>query len=279
MESPLVRRRAQGQRTGRARCSRLRAPTARRSSGIGSLALSRQPKVAILNAVLQAVVFDLDGVLIDSEPEWDRARRQVAAGHGGTWRDEATAAMQGMSSVEWSRYMRDILGIRLASERISDLVVANLLGRYRERLPLIPGAGEAVHRLGQRWPLGLASSANRVVIDTVLAIAGLQDAFRATVSSEEVRHGKPAPDVYLEAARRLGQPSRSCGAIEDSANGIRSAAAAGMRVVAIPSREYPPPESVLASASEVVTSLADLTVELLDRPDDGEQATRAARDR
>jgi HAD superfamily hydrolase (TIGR01509 family) len=213
--------------------------------------------------MIRAVVFDLDGVLLDSERLWDQARRAVAASYHGRWRDDATAAMQGMSSAEWSRYMHDSLAVDLTPERISDLVVADLLERYRHGLPLIPGAVEAVRRIAARWPLALASSANRVVIDTVLAVAGLSSEFRATVSSEEVARGKPEPDVYLEAARRLGQPPAACAAVEDSASGIRSAIAAGMQVVAIPNRDYPPPPDILASAQLVLDSLPKLTVQLL----------------
>jgi len=218
--------------------------------------------------VIRAVVFDLDGVLLDSERLWDQARREVAIGHGGHWRADATAAMLGMSSVEWSQYMRDTLGVDLAPDRIVELVVAGLLEQYRRRLPLIPGAVAAVQRIGRRWPLALASSAGRPVIDAVLAIAGLQHEFQATVSSEEVPRGKPAPDVYLEAARRLGQPPRACAAVEDSANGIRSAVAAGLRVVAVPNQDYPPPASVLAEAQVVIRSLAELTGELVEQLDE-----------
>jgi HAD superfamily hydrolase (TIGR01509 family) len=218
--------------------------------------------------VIRAVVFDLDGVLVDSERLWDQARREVAIAHNGHWRADATAAMLGMSSVEWSEYMRDTLAVDLAPDQIVDLVVANLLEQYRRRLPLIPGALEAVQRIGRRWPLALASSAGRPVIDTVLAAAGLQHEFQVTVAAEEVPRGKPAPDVYLEAARWLGQPPRACAAVEDSANGIRSALAAGLRVVAIPNRDYPPPANVLAEAQLVIGSLADLTVERVEQLDD-----------
>ena len=220
---------------------------------------------AILENVIRAVVFDLDGVLVDSERLWDQARREVAIEHNGHWRADATAAMLGMSSVEWSEYMRDTLDVDLPAGQIVDLVVANLLEQYRRRMPLIPGAPEAVQRIGRRWPLALASSAGRPVIDTVLAVAGLQHEFQATVASEEVPRGKPAPDVYLEAARRLGQPPVACAAVEDSANGIRSARAAGLHVVAIPNRDYPPPASVLAEAQLVIDSLADLTVERVEQ--------------
>jgi len=214
------------------------------------------------------VVFDLDGVLLDSERRWDQARREVAIGHGGHWRADATAAMLGMSSVEWSEYMRAVLGVDLAPDQIVDLVVAGLLEQYRRKLPLIPGAVAAVQRIGRRWPLALASSAGRPVIDSVLATAGLQHDFQVTVSAEEVPRGKPAPDVYLEAAFRLGQPPRACAAVEDSANGIRSAVAAGLRVVAVPNQDYPPPASVLAEAQVVIRSLAELTGELMEQLDE-----------
>jgi HAD superfamily hydrolase (TIGR01509 family) len=214
--------------------------------------------------VIQAVVFDLDGVLIDSEHLWDQARREVVTDHHGRWLDEATEAMQGMSSPEWATYMRDHLGVKLPADRITDLVVDNLLERYRRDLPLVPGAIEAVRRIGDRWPLALASSANRVVIDNVLAVAHLQDAFRVTVSSEEVARGKPAPDVYLEATRRLGLSPQVCAAVEDSANGIRSALAAGLFVVAIPNRDFPPAAAVVADAQAIVETLQDLTAQTFD---------------
>jgi HAD superfamily hydrolase (TIGR01509 family) len=218
--------------------------------------------------MIEAVVFDLDGVLVDSEQLWDQARRQVAAEHAGRWRDEATTAMQGMSSPEWSGYMRDALGVSLPQEEIADLVVRRLLDHYTQHLPLLPGAVGAVRRIGSKWPLAVASSANRQVIDTVLDLSGLRDMFQITVSSEEVPRGKPWPDVYLEAARRLGCPPESCVAVEDSANGVRSAVAAGLRTVAVPNPEGPPGVDVLRQADLTVASLLDITVEMIDRLDD-----------
>jgi HAD superfamily hydrolase (TIGR01509 family) len=205
----------------------------------------------------------MDGVLIDSEQLWDEVREQLAHEWGGHWHDRTQAEMMGMSSTEWSRYMHDVIGLAASPEEINAEVVRRLLARYRESLPLLPGAVEAVERLAQRWPLGLASSSNREVIDAVLEAAGIASYFRATVSSEEVEHGKPAPDVYLEAARRLGvEPSR-CAAVEDSRNGLLSARAAGMRVIAIPNPHYPPSEDVLARADLVLHSLDELTPERL----------------
>jgi HAD superfamily hydrolase (TIGR01509 family) len=214
-----------------------------------------------VSSAITAVVLDMDGVLIDSEQLWDDVREQLARERGGRWHERAQAEMMGMSSTEWSRYMHDVIGLAEPPEEINAEVVRRLLARYQESLPVMPGAVAAVERLAARWPLGLASSSNREVIDTVLELAGIAHLFRATVSSEEVEHGKPAPDVYLEAARRLGVDPTSCAAVEDSANGIRSARAAGMRVIAIPNPHYPPSEDVLALADVVLHSLDELTPE------------------
>ncbi len=209
--------------------------------------------------MIDAVVFDLDGVLLDSEQLWDEVREELARERGGRWHDRAQADMMGMSSREWSRYMHDVIGLAEPPEQINAEVVRRLQARYREQLPLLPGAREAVERLAARWPLGLASSSNREIIDLVLEQSGLARFFRATVSSEEVERGKPAPDVYLEAARRLGVAPELCAAIEDSRNGIRSARAAGMCVIAIPNAHYPPDAEALAAADVVLRSLDELT--------------------
>jgi HAD superfamily hydrolase (TIGR01509 family) len=214
---------------------------------------------------LEALCFDLDGVLIDSEQAWDAARRTVVAETGGEWRPDATRAMMGMSAPEWSRYLHDELGVPLAPDEINHRVVERLLAGYREGLPLLPGAVDAVKRLAARWPLGLASSANRPVIDLALDLAGLRKRFAVTVSGEEVSRGKPAPDVYLEAASKLGIDPESAAAVEDSTNGLKSASAARMMVVAVPNREFPPTQEALALADLVVRSLEELTPELLER--------------
>jgi HAD superfamily hydrolase (TIGR01509 family) len=212
----------------------------------------------------EAVLFDLDGVIVDSESAWAEAKHDLVDEAGGSWKPEATRAMLGMSSPEWSRYLRDELGVPLSVEEINAAVVATLERRYRESLPLIPGAVDAVRRIAEGWQLGLASSSNREIIDLVLEHAGLTDAFAVTVSSEEVARGKPAPDVYLEAARRLGADPARCVAIEDSSNGLRSAAGAGTAVVAIPNREFPPAPEGLAAADVVIDSLHDLTPEAVE---------------
>jgi len=211
--------------------------------------------------VIEAVVFDLDGVLLDSEQLWDEAREQLARERGGRWHDQAQRDMMGMSSLEWSRYMHETIGLPEPPEEISREVVERLTALYRERLPAIPGAKEAVERLAADYKLGLASSSNRELIDLALELLGVAHLFAATVSSEEVARGKPAPDVYLEAARRLGiEPARAA-AVEDSQNGILAAKAAGMRVIAIPNRHFPPDEEALARADVTLSSLAELTAE------------------
>jgi HAD superfamily hydrolase (TIGR01509 family) len=208
--------------------------------------------------VIDAVIFDLDGVLLDTEELWDEVREDLARERGGRWSDRAQADMMGMSSTEWSRYMHDVVGLAEPPEEISREVVHRMLDRYAEQLPLIDGAIEAVERVAARWPLGLASSSNRELIDRALEVSGLARYFRATVSSEEVERGKPAPDVYLEAAQRLSVEPARCAAVEDSASGIRSAHAAGMRVVAIPNAAFPPPREALALADIVLDSIAKL---------------------
>jgi HAD superfamily hydrolase (TIGR01509 family) len=212
---------------------------------------------------IRAVIFDLDGVLVDSEQVWDAARRQLTEDSGGRWSESATQDMMGMSSTEWSRYMHEVLGVKMPPEEISAAVVKRMEELYREHLPLIPGACEAIERVAARWPLGLASSANRPVIEVVLELSGLGDFFGTTVSSEEVARGKPAPDVYLEAARRLRVDPALCAAVEDSGSGILSAHAAGMRVVAIPNRTFPPSENALEAADAAIPSLQELHQEVI----------------
>jgi HAD superfamily hydrolase (TIGR01509 family) len=214
--------------------------------------------------VIEAVIFDLDGVLLDSEQLWDQAREQLAKERGGHWHANAQRDMMGMSSPEWSRYMHDVIGLPEPPEEISREVVERLAKLYGEHLPVVPGAREAVERLAARWLLGLASSSNRELIDLALELLGVKHLFKATVSSEEVPRGKPAPDVYLEAARRLGVEPTRAAAIEDSENGILAAKAAGMRVIAIPNRHFPPDGEALAAADVVLDSPAKLTAEAVE---------------
>ncbi|MGB6162677.1 MAG: HAD family phosphatase [Pseudonocardiaceae bacterium] len=213
--------------------------------------------------VVRAVVFDLDGVLVDSEQLWDAVRRGVAAEASRPWPTEATRAMQGMSTAEWSAYLTDAVGIPAEPEQVAATVVERMASRYHERLPLLPGAVEVVQRLGRRWPLGLASSSPRRLIDIVLEAAGLAPWFQVSISTEEVGAGKPSPAVYQTVVGRLGVEPVQAIAIEDSSNGLRSAAAAGLGVLAVPHAAFPPSEDALALADVIVGSLDEITLELV----------------
>ena len=208
---------------------------------------------------LDAVVFDMDGVLVDTEHLWDEVREALTEEWGGRYTPEAQEAMMGMSSAEWSRYLHESVGLREPPEVINAEVVRRMLARYELDLPVVPGAVESVTQIAEQGlGLALASSSNRELIDAVLGRLDLTALFVVTVSSEEVRRGKPAPDVYLEAARRLGAEPARCAAVEDSASGIRAAHAAGMRVIAYPNRHYPPAADALALAEVVVDTAAEI---------------------
>lgn len=210
--------------------------------------------------MISAVVFDMDGVLIDTEPVWEEVRRGYVARSGGRWLPDTQSRLMGMSTREWSGYLDTDLGVGRGAERVADEVIDEMAARYRAELPLIPGALDAIRRLGARFPLAVASSSPRRLIDQVLVSAGVADAFQATVSTEECAAGKPDPEVYLVAARLLGVPPVRCCAVEDSSNGLRSAIAAGLAVVAVPHPKYPPASDALAGAALVVDRLDELTV-------------------
>jgi HAD superfamily hydrolase (TIGR01509 family) len=214
--------------------------------------------------VIQAVVFDLDGVIVDSEQVWVEVREQYVRGLGLAYPAEATRAMMGMSSPEWSAYLATTLGVPGSPAEINAAIVGQMLVRYGTAPPLIPGAVAAVHRLAERWPIGIASSSNPELIEAVVRAAGIEDVVRVALSSEEVGRGKPAPDVYLEAVRRLGADPTACAAIEDSEPGIRSAQAAGLRVVAVPNLHFPPTGEALALADVVLETIGDLNAEVVD---------------
>jgi HAD superfamily hydrolase (TIGR01509 family) len=209
--------------------------------------------------MIKAVVFDLDGVLVDSEPVWEQVRRGLVAERGGHWAPDAQRRIMGMSTPEWARYLSDDLGVGLPPDEVARMVINRMDTRYREHVPLMDGAVDAVHRMAARWPLAVASSAPATLIETVLQSAGLRACFTVVMSTEQVAHGKPAPDIYLAVTAELGCPPPDCAAVEDSSNGLRSAAAAGLRVIAIPQPQYPPDPDALAQASLVLPSLAGLT--------------------
>src|SRR4051794_31718283 len=200
----------------------------------------------------------MDGVLVESEQVWDEVRQVYVEESGGRWTDTASRDQMGMSTPEWSAYLVEQLGVPGPPERVAEEVIARVGEQYGDEPPLIDGAADAVRAVAARWPLAIASSSPPQLIATILEVTGLRDAFRATVSSEEVARGKPSPDVYVEACRRLGvEPSRAV-AVEDSSNGLRSAHAAGMTVLAVPNREYPPAEDALALAVAVLDDIGQV---------------------
>jgi HAD superfamily hydrolase (TIGR01509 family) len=213
---------------------------------------------------VEAVVFDLDGVLIDSEELWDRARRRLAADAGLPWPAEATRAMQGMSTPEWSLYLIQTVGVPGTDADVAVATINRMAEEYARTLPLLPGAVAAVERLAARWPLGLASSSPRRLIDSVLDAAGLTRQFQVSVSTEEVAAGKPSPLVYEAVVERLGVAPDRTVAIEDSSSGLRSAAAAGLIVIAQPNRAFPPASDALALAVAQIDTLDQLTPELVE---------------
>ncbi|WP_206186659.1 HAD family phosphatase [Williamsia sp. 1135] len=224
--------------------------------------------------MIEALVFDMDGVLVDSEPIWEEVRRGVVAEYGGTWLPEAQTALMGMSTPEWAAYLSADLGVGKAPAEVATIVIDHMVARYEEHLPVLPGADEAVRRCAARWPLGLASSSPRRLIDAVLETAGWTDLFEVTVSTEELDRGKPAPDVYLHAVRELGREPAACAAIEDSSNGMRSATAAGLILIAAPRPDYPPADDALAKAALVIDGIDALTTDAVESLGTDQASTR-----
>lgn len=216
--------------------------------------------MTVASRSVAAVVFDMDGVLTDTETIWDEVRRGLAAEDGAPWPEGTTEAMMGMSTPEWADYLATTVGI---TGDPATRTIEAMAAHYREHLPTLPGAVEAVRRLAKRWPIGLASSSPRLLIDSSLQALGLTDLIRVSVSTEEVAAGKPAPDGYLRACELLGVAPASAVAIEDSTNGLRSASAAGLAVIAVPHEAFPPAADALALADVTVGSLDEVTVELV----------------
>jgi beta-phosphoglucomutase-like phosphatase (HAD superfamily) len=214
--------------------------------------------------MIEAIVFDCDGVLIDSEPVWEEVRRGVVAEFGGHWKPDTQDRLMGMSTGEWSRYLSSELGVNLTSAQVASVVVDRMAARYRQHMPWMPGATDAVRRMADHWPLGLASSAPLSLIETVLDAGRLRPFFRAAMSTEQVAHGKPAPDIYLAVTEAMGIAATVTAAVEDSSNGLRSAAAAGCAVIAVPQPDYPPAPDALAQSSRVLTTLTDLTPNVIE---------------
>jgi HAD superfamily hydrolase (TIGR01509 family) len=215
--------------------------------------------------LIEAVIFDLDGVIIESEQVWERVRRRFTELHGGHWRQDSSRRMMGLSTREWTRYLTAELGVQMSDEDVADQVIHEMKVVYDRDLPLVPGAAAAVRELSARWPLAVASGSPLSLIDAVLEGASIRGEFQLLLSCDEVAAGKPAPDVYLEAARRLNVSVEGCVVVEDSSNGIKSAASAGASIIAIPNRMYPPDEAVLGLADAVLVDIKHLTPQAVSR--------------
>jgi HAD superfamily hydrolase (TIGR01509 family) len=213
----------------------------------------------MLGRMIEAVVFDMDGVLIDSEPVWEEVRREFVSTRGGRWLPDTQDKMMGMSTGEWSAYMAEDLVDGMTASEVAAAVIGSMSSRYAEHLPLMPAAVSTVTALAAHWPLAVASSAPQSLIDVVLDVSGLRSSFRVALSSERVARGKPAPDIYLAVTQQLGVAPDKCAAVEDSSNGLRSASAAGLAVIAVPHPKYPPAQDALDGAQVVLSGLGELT--------------------
>jgi len=214
---------------------------------------------------IQAVLFDLDGVLIDSEPIWERIRRDFAERLGGTWTNEIQQRMMGVRTADWSRALSEIVGGKVPPESAAEQVIAALAEAYLHEPPVILGAADAVRALAGEVRLGLVSGSPIVLIRLVLHELDLADCFEVAMSGDDVPRGKPHPDPYLELARRMAVAPNLCAAVEDSGNGITSAAAAGAHVIAIPRGDHRPDVETLRLAKAVLPSIKELTPELVRR--------------
>ena len=205
---------------------------------------------------LEVVIFDMDGVIVDTEPIWESVRAGFAAGLGLTWEFEDRRLVAGVNSREWAAILRDRLGTEMPEDEIQRAIVDAVVGRLRsDGPPSIDGAVGAVRALAGRYPSALASGAHPEVIAAVLDATGLADVFRAVISADEVERGKPQPDVFLEAARRLGVAPERCLVVEDSLFGVRDGRAAGMVAVLVPNPNAPDSETARAEADHVVERL------------------------
>lgn len=210
----------------------------------------------------EAVIFDLDGTLVDTEFVWDVVRRKMAADVGIEWRDEFTRSMMGMSTAEWSHYLTEEVGLPYSPEEAARITVQGMVDHYMAGPMVLPGATEAVRLMSQTYPVAIASSSPPVLIDAATEVLGIRDCLRATVSTEECERGKPAPDAYLLACSRLGADPKACVAVEDAAAGIQAALSAGLAVVSVPQDFHRPAPGLLAQ-TVVLRSLVELNHELV----------------
>jgi len=215
--------------------------------------------------MIRAIIFDLDGLLIDSEGSWNAIRNQIFSEYGKPWTNADQKAVMGVNTQEWANYMLRRLGSDLDSQQLAQMVVDRLSALYQKEIPFLPGAKEAIRIAGKQYPLGLASGSHHSLLNIVTSHPDLTGKFQAVVSADDVQSGKPSPDIYIETARKMGVSPENCLCLEDSGNGIRAGKAAGMKVIAIPDVRYAPPKGVLQMADLVLKSLGEFTPVLLDR--------------
>jgi HAD superfamily hydrolase (TIGR01509 family) len=213
--------------------------------------------------MFEAVIFDLDGLLVDSEPVWDRARKAMADEVGRAWTHDDHKAVMGVSTQEWAAYMITRLGLTLTPEEVQDQIIARMIELYRRDIPYLPGAVAAVQLAASRGLTALASGSHRALIDTVTADAAMRGRFQVIVAADEVGAGKPSPDVYLAAAERLGVKPERCVCLEDSGNGILAGVRAGMKVIAVPDPRFAPKQALLEQAHLVLPSLTAFSLATL----------------
>lgn len=232
-------------------------------------AFSKDPLVDFTNLwykgsmTIEAIIFDMDGLLVDSEPVWDKARSSMAAEAGKEWNEKDHRAVMGVSTEEWASYMIQRLELTISPEEVQAEIVQRMLEMYREGVPYLPGAVEAVNLASGHYPTALASGSHPNLIEAVVNDAPMQGKFKVVLSADEVGVGKPAPDVYLQTAHRLGIPPQQCLCLEDSGNGILAGLRAGMKVVAVPDPRFAPSQEILRQAHLVLTSLEAFSLETI----------------
>lgn len=225
----------------------------------------KTPVVCKRGIMIEAVIFDMDGLLIDSEPFWDKARSSMAAKAGKDWNKDDHKAVMGVSTSEWVGYMISRLELVMSPKAVEQKIVAEMVTLYQRQIPYLPGAAEAVALSAAKYPTGLASGSPRSLIDTVTGDKALKGKFKAILSSDQIEHGKPSPDIYLATAKMLGARPKNCVCLEDSGNGILAGKNAAMKVIAVPDSRFPPGAEKLHAADVVLESLSEFSLEILEK--------------
>ncbi len=211
--------------------------------------------------MIEAIIFDMDGLLVDSEPYWDNARSIMAAESGVKWNEDDHKAVMGVSTPEWVNYMIERLGLKLPPKSVEERIIGTMAGLYNQRIPFLPGAVEVVSSAAKHFTTALASGSPRSLIDTVTNSPALKGKFDLILSGDQFARGKPAPDIYLGAAEQLNLKPSQCACIEDSGSGILAGHSAGMKVIAVPDARFPPAAEHLARASIVLNSLKQFSLD------------------